>query len=84
MTIMLPLYDTNAPKKATNLSVNTDLLLKIKEMNINISAILEKALVNELKKAEAEQWTKVNQKAVKKYNQFVEEHGCFGDEFRSF
>jgi antitoxin CcdA len=53
-------------------------------MNINISATLEKALVNELKKAEAERWAQDNKKAIKKYNEFVEEHGCFSDEFRSF
>lgn len=81
---MQQLYDTHAPKKPTNLSVNSDLLLKIKDMNINISATLEKALVSELKKAEAERWAKDNKKAIKKYNEFVEEHGCFGDEFRSF
>lgn len=81
---MQSLYDTHAPKKPTNLSVNSDLLLRIKDMNINISATLEKALVNELKKAEAERWAQDNKKAIKKYNEFVEEHGCFSDEFRSF
>ncbi len=81
---MQPLYDTTAPKKPTNLSVNSDLLLRIKNMNINISATLEKALITELRKAEAERWAKENKKAIKKYNEFIEEHGCFGDEFRSF
>lgn len=81
---MQPLYDTTAPKKPTNLSVNSDLLLRIKDMDINISATLEKALITELRKAEAERWAKENKKAIKKYNEFIEEHGCFGDEFRSF
>lgn len=81
---MQPLYDASAPKKPTNLSVNSDLLMRIKDMNINISATLEKALITELRKAEAERWAKENQKAIKKYNAFIEEHGCFGDEFRSF
>ena len=81
---MQPLYDTNAPKKPTNLSVNSDLLFRIKEMDINISATLEKALIGELKKAEAERWAADNKKAIQKYNKFVEDHGCFSDEFRSF
>jgi len=81
---MQPLYDTSAPKKPTNLSVNSDLLRRIKDMDINISATLEKALITELKKAEAERWAKENKKAIKIYNEFIEEHGCFGDEFRSF
>ena len=81
---MQALYDTRAPKKPTNLSVNSDLLLRIKNMDINISATLEKALIAELKKEEAEKWAKDNKKAILKYNQFIEEHGCCGDEFRSF
>jgi antitoxin CcdA len=81
---MQQLYDTSAPKKPTNLSVNSDLLMRIKDMDINISATLEKALITELKKAEAERWAKDNKRAIEKYNEFIEEHGCFGDEFRSF
>lgn len=81
---MQQLYDTTAPKKPTNLSVNSDLLLRTREMDINLSATLEKALVSELRKAEAERWATDNEKAIKKYNEFVEENGCFGDEFRSF
>ena len=76
---MQPLYDTSAPKKPTNLSVNSDLLFRIKEMDINISATLEKALIGELKKAEAERWATDNKKAIQKYNKFVEDHGCCGD-----
>ena len=81
---MQPLYDNTAPKKPTKLSVNSDLLLKTRNMDINLSATLEKALVSELRKAEAERWAADNKKAIKKYNEFVEENGCFGDEFRSF
>ena len=81
---MQQLYDTTAPKKPTNLSVNSDLLQRTRSMNINLSATLEKALITELSKAEAERWTNDNKKAIKAYNEFIEEHGCFGDEFRSF
>lgn len=81
---MQQLYDKTAPKKPTNLSVNSDLLLRVREMDINLSATLERALVSELRKAEAERWAADNEKAIKKYNEFVEENGCFSDEFRSF
>ncbi len=81
---MQHLYDTTAPKKPTNLSVNSDLLQRTRSMNINLSATLEKALVTELSKAEAEKWAEDNKMAIKAYNDFIEEHGCFGDEFRSF
>ncbi len=41
---MQPLYDSEAPKKATNLSLNSDLLKRSRELNINLSATLEQAL----------------------------------------
>jgi len=78
------LYDDNAPKKATNLSVNSDLLARTRALKINLSATLEHALEEELAKAEAKKWAEENKAAIKSYNTFVEEHGCFGDEFREF
>ncbi len=81
---MQPTFDINAPKKATNLSINSDLLAKSRSLNINLSATLEKALKRELSKSEADKWQKANKLAIKAYNNFVEENGCFGDEHRTF
>lgn len=81
---MQSLYDTNAPKKPTNLSLNSDLLAKTRALNINLSATLEQALKHELAQAEASRWAKTNKAAIRAYNSFIEENGCFGDEFREF
>lgn len=81
---MQKLYDTEAPKKPTNLSINSDLLAKTRALNINLSATLEQALRDELARAEGTKWAKANKAAIKAYNTFVEENGCFGDEFRTF
>jgi len=81
---MQNLYDTNAPKKPANLSVNSDLLAKSRAININLSATLERALKSELKQAAGEKWASQNKTAIKAYNSHVDEQGCFGDEFRSF
>lgn len=81
---MKALYDTKAPKKAANLSVNEDLLSKTRALNINLSATLEEALTQRLAEDEAARWVRENEAAIKTYNRFVEEHGCFGDEFRTF
>ena len=81
---MQPIYDSKAPKKPTNLSLNSDLLKKSKALNINLSATLEQALRDKLAQLEAEKWLKENKNAIKTYNEFVDEHGCFGDEYRSF
>jgi antitoxin CcdA len=81
---MTDLYDRSATKKATNLTVNSDLLAKSRALRINLSATLEKALVAELQAAEAEQWKNKNRSAIQAYNEFVAEHGCYGDEYREF
>jgi antitoxin CcdA len=81
---MQTLYDLDAPKKATNLSLNSDLLKKTRVHNINLSATLEQALQDKLKTIEANKWVKENKNAIKSYNDFIEENGCFSDEFREF
>ena len=78
------LFDENAPKKPTNLSVNSDLLAKTRALKINLSATFEKALENQLAEAEAKKWATENKAAIRAYNDFVDENGCFSDEFREF
>jgi antitoxin CcdA len=60
------------------------LLAKYKALKINLSATLEQALTAKLAANEPDNWAKSNQQAVKGYNNFVDEHGCFGDEYREF
>ena len=79
---MSTLYDFDAPKKATNLSLNSDLLLKTRELKINLSATLEQALEEKLKVIEAEKWQEENKLSISAYNQFVAENGCFSDDYR--
>jgi antitoxin CcdA len=81
---MLALYNLNAPKKPTNLSLNSDLLKKTKALNINLSATLEQALRSKLAENEAENWAKENKRAIKAYNEFVDKNGLFADEHRKF
>jgi antitoxin CcdA len=81
---MEPLFDLDAPKKATNLSVNSDLLKKTRARGINLSATLEQALQIKLAKFSAEKWASENRQAIRSYNEFVEEHGCFGEEYKGF
>ena len=81
---MQTLYDYNAPKKATNLSLNSDLLKKAKLLKINLSATLEQTLNRKLAEVEEKNWAKENKRAIKAYNNFIEEHGCFSDDFRAF
>jgi antitoxin CcdA len=81
---MIQLFDTQAPKKSANLSINSDLLVKARELSINLSATLEEALAEQLKQKQRELWRKKNAKAIQAYNRFVKKQGVFGDELRSF
>lgn len=82
--IMQPLYDPHAPKKATNLSVNSDLLNKIRKQRVNLSATLERALADALRENRRDQWLADNRSAIDAYNKDVEEHGVFSDGLRNF
>ncbi|MBI5329345.1 MAG: type II toxin-antitoxin system CcdA family antitoxin [Betaproteobacteria bacterium] len=81
---MLPAYNPHAPKKPANLSVNSDLLSKARELDINLSATLESALAEALKRKQREQWLTENKAAMDAYNEHVESHGVFSDGLRSF
>lgn len=81
---MLPLYEPNAPKKPTDLSINSDLLKKAKALDINLSATLEQALAALLKEKQAHLWLTQNKDAITAYNQSVDEQGVFSDGLRSF
>jgi antitoxin CcdA len=81
---MMPAYDTHAPKKPTNVSVNSDLLLKAKALKINLSATLETALSELVSARQRDLWKRENRAAIEAYNQLVEEHGIFSDDLRSF
>ena len=76
-------YDLKAPKKALNLSVNSDLLKQAHALNIDLSYTLESALKQKLAEQPQQQWKIENSAAIKAYNDFVEDNGCFSDEYRS-
>jgi antitoxin CcdA len=81
---MNQLYDASAPRKATNLSVNSDLLRKARECGLNLSAVMEAALVEEIRKAQRERWLAENREAIDAYNEDIERNGVFSDGLRSF
>ena len=78
------IYNKEAKKKNTNLSINSDLLQKAKEYKINLSSTLEKTLEEELRKKEQDSWEKENKEAIEFYNETIQKRGLFGDNFRRF
>lgn len=81
---MLSVYDSHAPKKATNLSINSDLLKKAKTYKINLSQHFEAYLDQLVKREEEKRWIEENHKAIEAQNERVEKYGTFSDGLRRF
>ncbi len=81
---MNQVFDTQAPKRPTNVSVNSDLLTEAKKLNINLSATLEASLIELVSSKQRELWKQENKVAIEVYNQRVDKNGVFSDELRSF
>ncbi len=81
---MTTIYDKNIKKKATNISINSELLEKAKKYKINISATVEKTLEKLIVEYEKANWEKQNIEAIEEYNKRVEKQGLFSDHFRNF
>ena len=73
-----------SPKQAANLSVDSELLRAARESKVNLSAVLEEALVSKVAAVKREAWVRENADAIAAYNAFVEEHGVFSEGSRSF
>lgn len=79
---MTQIYNYSAPKKPTNVSINSDLLNKARSLKLNLSATLEKALLEQVKASKQAQWRMDNKKAIGASNRFTEENGLFSDKYR--
>lgn len=78
------IYNPKAPKKSTNLSINSDLLKQAKQNNINLSKTLEQRLVEMLLEEKRRIWRGENKEAIDAYNRRVETSGIFSDNLRRF
>ncbi len=77
-------YNTQAPKKAANLSLNSELLAEAKRLNVNLSRTMEKALIQEVSKRLRAEWLEQNSEAINACNEFTETYGMFSDSHRVF
>lgn len=78
------IYNVQAPRKAVNLTINSDLLQKARQLKINLSQTLERELAELIRKTERERWISENQDAIEAYNERVERDGVFSDKLRTF
>jgi antitoxin CcdA len=72
------------PKKATNLSIRSDLLEQARSLDINLSAEFEKHLAEVIRQRRGEQWLRDNREAIEAYNRHIERDGLWSDGLRTF
>ena len=77
-------YNTNAPKKAANVSINSDLLMMAKQHRINLSNVMENQLIEILAEAKRHEWKKENRDAIEAYNHRIQTKGVFSEGLRKF
>jgi len=77
-------YDVSAPKRAANVTINSDLLRRARELGVNLSQTFEDVLVEVVRERARERWLEENRDAIDAYNRNVERHGTFGDKLRGF
>ncbi|MFT4195406.1 type II toxin-antitoxin system CcdA family antitoxin [Ottowia sp.] len=74
----------NAPKKATNLSLNSKVLEMAREMGMNISKTVDELLAAEVKRRYWEKWNEENKEAVAAYNARIAKEGLPLAKYRTF
>lgn len=81
---MSAVFNRKAPKKPTNVSINSDLLSRARELDVNVSSVLESALEAKVKQRIHERWLAENREAIGQYNEHVEKNGVYSDDERGF
>ncbi len=76
--------DAAAPRKAANLSVNSDLLRLARELGVNLSRELERRLQEIVAEERRKLWLAENESAIAAYNDHIERSGTFSEGVRRF
>jgi antitoxin CcdA len=68
-------HGPDALRRATNVSLNEELLIEAKELRINVSRAAERGLAQAIIEKRAELWLSENKAAIESSNEYVEKHG---------
>lgn len=77
-------FDPKAPKKAVNLSINSDLLRQARALGLNLSQALEQTLDRQVRERRAQAWAEENREAIEARRAWVEQNGLWSDGLRQF
>jgi antitoxin CcdA len=71
-------------KRATNVSIDEEILAEAKKLGINLSQTLETELRERVRQAKIDRWSEENKKAIDSYNRFIAENGIWSEEYRKW
>ena len=74
----------NAPKKPTNLSLNSKVLEKARELGMNVSQTVDTLLAAEVRRCYWQKWNEENKDAVAEYNARIASEGLPLAKYRAF
>lgn len=74
----------DAPKRPTNLSLNSKVLDLAKELGINLSQTVDALLEEEVRRRLREQWLERNRAAIEAYNARIEKEGTFAQQIQKW
>lgn len=81
---MVSVTRSDAPKRATNVSINERLLAEARALEVNISRAAEAGLAQAIAARRAELWAEENRAALESSNAYVERNGLPLADYRGF
>jgi len=76
------LYDKTAQKRPVNLTLNSDLVAKAREAGLNLSALAEGRIVQELERLRDQEWKQLLTDEAAAHDAYLIEYGCMADLLR--
>ena len=74
----------NAPKKATNLSLNSKVLEKARELGMNVSQTVDALKAPKVRRCSWQKWNEENKDGVAEYNARISREGLPLAHYRTF
>lgn len=71
-------------KKTVSVTLEPLLLQQAREAGINLSALLTKALEQEISASGSECWKRENRASIQELNRITDEYGLLSDDYRTF
>lgn len=80
----MPRTSVKPQRKATNISVDTNLIAEAKELEVNVSRAAEEGIAKAVADKKAKRWLAENKEALESSNRYVEKHGLPLSKYRLF